>query len=111
MCVCVQLVLRRAAVGDIHARWLSLPRHPSGGTLQAAKGGTPHGQASQLHPRAVGASVDKYADWLSGLWSHDPSTARQVHDHAGVLARSAVPEANLQAAGGGPRPCPVHDLY
>lgn len=39
------------------------------------------------------------------------STARQVHDHAGMLARCAVSEAHLQAVGGGPRPRPVHDLH
>lgn len=35
----------------------------------------------------------------------------QVHDHEGVLARRAVAEAHLQAAGGGPRPGSVHDLH
>lgn len=47
-----------------------------------------------------------------GCGASDLSCDRlQVHDHEGVLARRAVAEAHLQAAGGGPRPGSVHDLH
>uniref|UniRef100_A0A8C9AYH4 Fibroblast growth factor receptor n=1 Tax=Prolemur simus TaxID=1328070 RepID=A0A8C9AYH4_PROSS len=35
----------------------------------------------------------------------------QVHGHAGVLARRALPEAHLQAAGGRPGPHPHRDIH
>uniref|UniRef100_A0A2K6RBR7 Fibroblast growth factor receptor n=1 Tax=Rhinopithecus roxellana TaxID=61622 RepID=A0A2K6RBR7_RHIRO len=80
------LVLWGPALGDLHAGGLSIPRHPCGGALQATEGGPPNGQAGQLH-------------------------TRPVHDHAGVLACCALPEAHLQAAGGGPGPCPHCDVH
>lgn len=46
---CVQVVLRGPDVGDLHAGGVSVPRHPGGGALQAAEGGTPNGQTHQLH--------------------------------------------------------------
>uniref|UniRef100_G3RGH8 Fibroblast growth factor receptor n=1 Tax=Gorilla gorilla gorilla TaxID=9595 RepID=G3RGH8_GORGO len=79
------LVLWGPALGDLHAGGLPVPRHPCGGALQAAEGGPPHGQARQLH-------------------------TRPVHDHAGLLASRALAEAHLQAAGGGPGPCPYRDV-
>ncbi|XP_064221343.1 fibroblast growth factor receptor 3 isoform X5 [Aotus nancymaae] len=80
------LVLWGPALGDLHTGGLPVPRHPCGGTLQAAEGGPPHGQAHQLH-------------------------SRPVHDHDGVLARRALTEAHLQAAGGGPGPHPHCDVH
>lgn len=50
VCLCVQLVVRRAAVGDLHPGGVALPGHPRGGALQAAEGGTSHGQTCKLHP-------------------------------------------------------------
>ncbi|XP_075774841.1 fibroblast growth factor receptor 4 isoform X5 [Pelodiscus sinensis] len=44
-----RVVLWDSAVGDLHAGGLPVPRHPSGGALQAAEGRAPHGQALQLH--------------------------------------------------------------
>uniref|UniRef100_A0A3Q1LPK5 Fibroblast growth factor receptor n=2 Tax=Bos TaxID=9903 RepID=A0A3Q1LPK5_BOVIN len=79
------LVLRGPALGDLHAGGLAVPRHPRGGALQAAEGRPPHGQAGQLHA--------------------------PVHDHARVLARRALAEAHLQAAGGGPGPCAHRDVH
>ncbi|CAI5665991.1 unnamed protein product [Oreochromis niloticus] len=70
------LVLRGATVGDLHPRGVSVPRRPCRGALQAAEGGTPHGEA-------IGV----------------PSGA--VSDDAGLLARRPVPQADLPAAGRG----------
>lgn len=53
VCFCVQVVLRGPDVGDLHAGGVSVPRHPGGGALQAAEGGTPNGQTHQLHTRTV----------------------------------------------------------
>lgn len=44
-------------MGNIHAGRVSLPGGPSGGAVQAAKGGTSHGETSSLHPGAVSESA------------------------------------------------------
>lgn len=60
-CFCLQVVLWRVAVGDLHSGRLALPRNPSGGALQAAEGGASDGQTSQLHTWAVGSGVSHWS--------------------------------------------------
>lgn len=48
-----QLVIWGADVGDLHIRGLTLPWHSRWGALQVAQRGPSHGQAWQLHQRAV----------------------------------------------------------
>lgn len=107
-----QLVLRGSAVGDLHAGGLAIPRHPRGGALQAAEGRPPHGQAGQLHTRPVSARPGRcWGGRGRAPGGAGPECRPQVHDHAGVLARRALPEAHLQAAGGGPGPRPHGDVH
>lgn len=107
-----QLVLRGSAVGDLHAGGLAVPRHPRGGALQAAEGRPPHGQAGQLHTRPVSARPGRcWGGRGRAPGGAGPECRPQVHDHAGVLARRALPEAHLQAAGGGPGPRPHGDVH
>lgn len=40
-------------MGNLYPGRVSLPWSPCGGALQAAKGGTPHGKTSRLHPGVV----------------------------------------------------------
>lgn len=46
---CVQVVVRRADVGNLHAGGLAVPGDPRRGALQAAEGRTSHGQTIKLH--------------------------------------------------------------
>jgi len=55
------VVVRGPAVGDLHPGGVSVPRGPRGGALQAAEGGTPHGEALGLPPGAV--SPHRHGDW------------------------------------------------
>lgn len=48
-----QLVIWGTDVGDLHLRGLPVPRHSCRRALQVAQRGTSHGQARQLHQRAV----------------------------------------------------------
>ena len=55
MCIFLssQLVIWGADVGDLHPRGLTLPWHSCWRALQVAQRGPSHGQAWQLHQRAV----------------------------------------------------------
>lgn len=44
-------------MGNLYPRGVSLPWSPSGGALQAPKGGTSHGKTSRLHSGAVSKST------------------------------------------------------
>lgn len=48
-----QLVIWGTDVGDLHLRGLPVPWHSCWGAVQVAQRGTSHGQAWQLHQRAV----------------------------------------------------------
>lgn len=49
VCFCLQLVVRGAALGDLHPGGLSVSRRPGRGAVQAAEGRSPNGQALNVH--------------------------------------------------------------
>lgn len=51
-------------MGNIHAGRVSLPGGPRGGAVQAAEGGTPHGETSSLHPGVVSEDTGGLSVWL-----------------------------------------------
>lgn len=49
VCLCLQLVVWGAALGDLHPGGLSVSRRPSGRAVQAAEGRSPYGQTLNVH--------------------------------------------------------------
>lgn len=77
-----QLVIRGADVGDLHLRGLSLPWHSRWRALQVAQRGPSHGQAWQLHQRAVSFTLFWQADI-------DPNRAARYLLHPESMARQS----------------------
>lgn len=55
----LQVVVWSPAVGNLHPRRVSVPRGACGGALQAAKGGTSHGETLRMHSGAVSSYTER----------------------------------------------------